>query len=92
MKPYRAVIKSEETVELSIDLVARWFCELDDEQQADFFIAVAARAQAWPRDQGYQWYLVGRHLVNCSCGTPEALALVEELSNGIRAAQNQRSI
>ena len=90
MSTYRATIKTERTVELSIETVAQWFCELNDEQQADFFIAVAAEAHTWPHHADHQWYLVGRHLVNCTCGTPEALALVEELSNGIRAAQRTK--
>jgi hypothetical protein len=84
---YRVEIESKTTVELDVELVAKWFCELDDEKQADFFIQVAKRAKGWERDQGHQWWLVGRHLVNCICGTTEALDLVAELSYGIQSAK-----
>ncbi len=62
--------------------------KLDDEAQADFFIAVAKRAkETYTGDPGHQWWLVGKHLVTCACGTDEARSLVTELNNGMSAGR-----
>jgi hypothetical protein len=84
-------IETKTVVTLDIDLVAQWFCGLNDEAQADFFIAVARQAEGehWPSDQGNQWWLVGKHLVTCACGTDEARNMVIELNNGLRAGQRE---
>lgn len=86
----RVFIRTETEVMLSISLAAQWFCELSDEEMADFFIAVSRHAAAtFTGDPGHQWWLVGKHLVTCACGTDEARGLVEELNNGIRAGRRE---
>ena len=88
-QPISVFIKTETELAISIELAAQWFCELIDEEQADFIIAVARRAsQTFKDDPGHQWWLVGKHLVTCKCGTDEARSLVEELNNGINAGRH----
>lgn len=70
-------------IDLTPQIFASWFCHLDDEQQADVFIAIAKEAESFPNYQGYQWYLVGRHLKTCACSTTEARNMIEELNNGL---------
>lgn len=83
-RTYTAEIEKHETVVLNVDLAARWFSGLSDEQQADFFIAVAAEAMQWPaQPQGDQWWRVGRHLRDCDCATEEARELVRDLADGL---------
>lgn len=60
--------------------IAEAFCELDDEQQAQFFIEAARIAEGWPTSpRVLQWYSIGRHLKTCSCSTWEAREMVGEI-------------
>jgi hypothetical protein len=80
--------KSTVTITTEIDLDvktgAAWFAGLDDEQQAQFFIEVAAVAKTWGgAGPYYQWFSVGRHLRTCECSTPDARELIEAMSEGL---------
>ena len=51
--------------------LAEAFCELQDEDQAQFFIEAARIAEAWNREKGslgasWQWFTVGKHLKRCA--------------------------
>lgn len=83
--------QTEITVTTKIDLdtkvAGQWFSGLSDELQADFFIAAAEASKEW-RCQGswsYQFFLVGRHLRDCSCSTERARVLVREIALGLEA-------
>ena len=84
MPKVEVITKTE--FDLDIDVAAGWFAGLSDEQQADFFVAVAKASQKW-ECQGHwatQYWLVGRHLRDCACSTDEARELVQELGTGLR--------
>ncbi len=87
MKTVDIVTTTKQTVTLDVDLAAAWFCELDDERQADFFIEVARLAARWhgSHDHTHQWWLVGRHLRNCDRSTQEARDIVTSLHDGLFA-------
>lgn len=73
-------------IDLDIKTAAQWFSALSDEQQADFFVEVAAEANRWPTNGmhwGYQFWLVGRHLRDCNCSSDDARQLVREISEGM---------
>lgn len=75
-----------EIVKLSPAQIAEAFCELDDEEQADFFIETARRFQEWgPASRSMQAHAIGRHLATCACSTYEARALVEEIAGGLES-------
>jgi hypothetical protein len=74
------------TMSLDVEMAAKWFCALDDEKQADFFIACAREAKSWQGRAGYQWYLVGAHLRNCECSTDDAREMVRDLHGGMVSA------
>lgn len=82
------VVKVEKTETLTIGLdmatVAAWFCELNDEQQADFFIACAERAEDWASPPCFQWFRVGGHLRDCECSTDGARRMIRELAEGLQ--------
>ncbi len=63
--------------------IAGLFCELTDDQMAEFFVAVNGISKTWPGDSHYQFYLAGKHLAECSeaqaCG---AAGVVEALNDG----------
>lgn len=63
--------------------LAEAFCDMNDEDQAQFFIEVAALAEKWPDRSGMQWILVGRHLRECGCSTDQARELVRTIVEGM---------
>lgn len=73
-------------MDLDMEAAARWFANLTDEQQADFFVAVARASQEWQPAAGNwstQYWFVGRHLRDCACSTDDARDLVRELGRGL---------
>lgn len=82
--------KSEDTETRDIDKekkvareLAKQFCELCDEAQAEFFIEAAEIGQEWDRDHTNQWFVVGRHLETCICATEEAREMIKALRAGL---------
>ena len=77
-------------IEIDIKPDSRWlaeiFCEYNDEEQAQFFIEVAKIASSWTKQKfsysGQQWFMVGRHLKDCSCSTKEARDLILDIYSG----------
>jgi hypothetical protein len=77
-----------EITNLTPQQLAECFCEMYDEEQAQFFIEVAAIAKTWEEGRSPclwvdQWELVGKHLRTCSCSTDEARDLVISLARGV---------
>jgi len=80
----RAEVKITTSIELDIETAARWFAELDDDNQARFFVAVAKHSMAWPQyGRDVQWFRVGSHLKNCECATEEARQIVRDMHDGL---------
>ena len=82
-------------VRLSIELVAQWFANLDDDAQARFFVAVCEEAKKWPKGSGglnfgpsYQWYLIGSHLRNCACSSDAARDMIREMHGGLETGSH----
>lgn len=64
--------------------LAEAFCDMNDEQQAQFFIDVAEIGRSFRGlGAGYQWWLVGKHLKTCACSTEDARDLILEIAKGI---------
>jgi hypothetical protein len=71
--------------------LAEAFCEMNDEDQAQFFIECADVAKAWTFGAGsygadWQWFTVGRHLATCECSNDDARDMVREIA---RAASGE---
>lgn len=64
--------------------LAEEFCEMSDEQQAQFFIEAARLGHEWDEgaDPAGQWLAVGRHLRTCSCSTEAAREMVYFIARG----------
>lgn len=75
-------------IELGIDQAAEWFCGLDDDQMAKFFVAVAEGAKRWPRDADNQWYSVGGHLRNCQCSTESAREMIRSIAHYMETSEH----
>jgi hypothetical protein len=80
-------------VKLTPKQLAEAFCEMNDEDQAQFFIECAAIAATWkvdPREMsggpGMQWWSAGRHLATCDCSTHEAREMVRDIADGAERA------
>lgn len=82
----KATVTTE--IELSIDAAADWFCGLDDDQQAKFFVACAEKAKRFERPQDFQWYAVGGHLANCECSTSDAREMIRTIADGIEHSRH----
>jgi len=83
-------VKVEAEVKVTPRLVAEMIAGLNDEQQAQVIIELAAIAEAWTGDGSdlftgwtYQFFLVGRHLAKCACSTDAARELVHNLHIGM---------
>jgi len=50
------------TIPADIEEVAAWFCNLDHEEQAHFFLEVSRIAETWQGQAGNQWWWVGREI------------------------------
>lgn len=74
-------MRLELKIRLTPAQVAEAFCEMDDEQQAQFFIECARIAAGWD-GQFRQWFYVGKHLRTCECSNDNALAMVAEIAEG----------
>ncbi len=79
-------------MKLSVDLkltpeqLAEAFCDLNDEQQAQFFIEAARIGETWPTKHGgasVQWYKIGKHLQTCECSTDDARSMVRDIHDGV---------
>jgi len=84
MKPLR--VQAE--VKLDLETVAKWFAELDDDEQARFFVIVAKEAEEWPKGKfnfgpSHQWWSIGSHLRNCECSSEGARDLVRGMYEGL---------
>lgn len=87
-------IKVETKITLDVATVANAFCEMSDEQQAQFFIEAAKLATAWNDGRGatgMQWWYVGRHLRNCACATEEARDMVREIVQSMDYQDNSEA-
>lgn len=85
----RVVMRTEATVEVDLDMLARLFAELDDDAQAQFFVKVAAILDASPATQWtndvarWQAEHIGRHLAECS---PSARRFVDNIHESMADA------
>ena len=72
-------------VELKVTplLVAEMLAEMNDDEQAQVFVELAAIASRWGLGNVDQWYAVGRHLRDCECSTGEARDLVRSIAVGV---------
>lgn len=65
-------IKIETEITLDVEVAAKWFSALSDDDMARFLVAVAKEAESYPLSPDNQWYYLGGHLRNCKCSTEEA--------------------
>lgn len=75
-------------IELGIDQAAEWFCGLDDDQMAKFFVAVAERAKAFIGSPDNQWYFLGGHLRNCGCATEDAREMIRKIAHYMETSEH----
>ena len=66
--------------------IAEAWCELTDEDQAQFFIEAARIAKSWAKDRysagaTMQWSRIGGHLRTCPCSTHEARMMVADIAD-----------
>lgn len=82
-----AQLQSTETPEALADL----FCEMDDDQQARFFVRCAAVMDGWgwgkrEAQAGY----IGEHLRTCACSSPAAREFVGDIARACEVESEVR--
>lgn len=80
-------MKVEAEVAMTPLLLAQAFEGMADEEQAQFFIEVHKLANEWdsnPDAQHSQWYLVGKHLRDCSCSDEGTRDMIRSIARGAR--------
>lgn len=68
--------------EVTPEALARLFCEMDDDAQAQFFVHVARLMAEWDRPGAADdqiWY-IATHLHECECSTPAAREWIRDLA------------
>lgn len=88
-KDHVPMILSEVRVDVTPAMLAQAFAAMSDEDQAQFFIDVAAVAETWGPGNFPQWFAVGRHLAKCECSNEQARQLVEDIAGGIAAGRRE---
>lgn len=72
-------------VDVTVPMLAQWFAQLTDDEQAQFFVEASKWADANYTEgmmshpcanADYQWGLVGNHLATCKCSTYRAREMV----------------
>lgn len=86
------IAKLRKTVDLALTAedIARAFCDLDDDAQAQFFVHCARIAEEWTvapgSYRGMQWFNVGRHLRDCDCSTEEGREMIRDIASAMEPA------
>ncbi len=70
-----AKVKFTTEIELDTTVAAQWFCDLSDDEMADFLIKIAEISKDYQWNN--QWYWLGGHLRNCKCSTPEVREMLK---------------
>ena len=71
------------TVEAEVTplMIAEAFCEMDDEEQAQFFIEVTAIAGRWgSAGRSMQAHYIGNHLKTCVCSNDQVRGFISEIA------------
>lgn len=69
--------------------IAAWFCNLDHEDQAEFFLEVSRIAKTWQGAASNQWWWVGREIsiqVAKDRGNEPAAEMIAQVSRGIEGS------
>lgn len=79
MEKVKATISAE--IEVTPEMLAEWFCALNDDGQARFIVAVDRTMRSWGAfERDSQIWSIGGHLRSCGCSTPEAVEFVTDLA------------
>lgn len=76
-------VKTEVEITMDVDMIARAFAGMDDDQQAQFFVCVAEIAQREYQAPWMQWHAIGSHLRTCKCSSADARLMVKEIHDGM---------
>jgi hypothetical protein len=74
-------------IELDVSVAAKWFCGLDDEQQAQFLIEVEkVSRESMAGKAGVQWLYMMGHLIDCKCSNDQTRDMIREWASYLEAA------
>lgn len=87
----RALLSDGAADKTALARLAREFCTLDDDGQAQFFVEVAKIMRAWPSANGLeiQAQAVGSHLRTCECSTADAREFVAHLAYAVEQGEHK---
>jgi hypothetical protein len=81
-------VEMKSTVDITVPLLAQIFCELNDEDQCDFFVEIAkyVEANGGQAKWDMQWCYLGGHLRNCECSTEGARQVIESIAEFMKTS------
>lgn len=80
----QVTIHKQIAITLDLKEMAECFCEMNDDDQAQFFVEVAKIMETWPTmAKDNQPYYIGKHLAECDCSTPESREFITNIYNSM---------
>lgn len=77
-------VKIEVEFDVSVELLAKQFANLDDDAQAQFFCIAAKYLKDYSDNAlSDQAYYIGKHLKTCECSTPEGRQFISEINSSM---------
>lgn len=79
-------IEMKSTVEITPELLAKIFCDMNDDAQCKFFVEVGRIADESEYAFSTQWQYLGGHLRNCECSTESARRFISNLYEAMQTS------
>jgi hypothetical protein len=79
-------VEMKTTVTVTPELLAKIFCDMNDEAQCQFFVEVGRIASESAYNFDQQWYFLGGHLRNCECSTQHARDFIRGLYESMQTS------
>lgn len=79
-------VEMKTTVTVTPELLAKIFCEMDDDSQCKFFVEVGRIAAESEHNFDNQWWYLGGHLRNCECSTEHARNFIRGLYEAMQTS------
>jgi hypothetical protein len=73
-------------VDVTPELLAKIFCDMDDDAQCKFFVEVGRIASESEANFDQQWWYLGGHLRNCECSTQHARNFISGLYEAMQTS------
>lgn len=81
-------IEMKSEVDVTPELMAKVFVNMDDDQQCKFFVEVHRLASEFPLFDN-QWYFLGGHLRSCKCSNEGTREMIRSIANYMETSTHE---